>query len=142
MVPPYQEQSDQNPKMLREYYTKKSCSKATQTMLIRVHAYYSSSQGLSVLYHVLSILHFQLANSSKLQLCPDLHSGSDQFVSGTSINTASTIFRAFTVFSSFCSLDCARRHIHKPMLPVPCPARGGALQISSTELATAGGLVL
>lgn len=68
-----------------------------------------------MLDHVLSIPHFQLASSSKLQLCPDLHSGSNQFVSGMSINTASTIFRAFTVFFSFCSLDCAHKHNHKPV---------------------------
>lgn len=104
--------------MLREYYSKKACSKATQTMLLRVHVHYHSFQGLSILYHVLSVLHFQLASSSKLQLCPDLHSGSDQFVSGMSIITASTIFRVFTVFFSRCSLDCAHRHIHQPMAPV------------------------
>lgn len=90
--------------MLREYYTKKACSKATKTMLVRVHAHYHSSQGLSRLYRVLSILHFQLASSSKLYLCPDLHSGSDQFVSGMPIITASTTFRTFTVFYSLCSL--------------------------------------
>lgn len=113
-------------------------------MPVRVHVHYHSSQGLSIyiLYHVLSILHFQLGNSSKLPLCPDLHSGSDQSVSGMSIITASTIFRVFTVFFSSCTLDCAHRHIHKPMPTVTCPGKGGALQILSTEFAAVGGMVL
>lgn len=89
-------------------------------MLLRVHVYYYSSQDLSIFYHVLPILHFQLASSSKLQLGHDLHSGSDQFVSGMSIITASTIFRAFTVFFSLCSLDCAhtQAQTHAPQSPV------------------------